>query len=369
VVALGGGASGGGGAVEEGTLIQGRYRLLGLLGRGGMGEVWRAEDEALGRPVAVKCLRAEAPHRNPRQAELMQERFRREARLAAGLQHSGITVVHDFGQAEGAPYLVMELLDGSDLGAVLDEAPGRRLSLADALSTARQIASALAYTHGRDVIHRDLKPGNLIRTGDGVVKICDFGIARLGGDIGLTSRLGGGSFPVGTPYYMSPEQIDGTDVDHRSDLYSFGCVLYELLVGTPPFSVGDPLVILLDHRDTPPRPPRELRPEIPRLLEGIVLDLLAKDPDDRPADAREVLRRLDELRPPGDWTSARTGGAASFRTSLPDWAREMGPIPVSLVRVVRETAAVAELTRSWVDGKPRHEQLRDPAQESTAQAI
>ena len=333
--------------MEEGTLIQGRYRLLGLLGRGGMGEVWRAEDEALGRPVAVKCLRAEAPHRNPRQAELTQERFRREARLAAGLQHPGITVVHDFGQAEGAPYLVMELLTGSDLGAVLDAAPGRRLSLADAISTARQIASALAYTHARDVIHRDLKPGNLIRTADGTVKICDFGIARLGGDIGLTSRLGGGAFPVGTPYYMSPEQIGGVDVDHRSDLYSFGCVLYEVLVGAPPFSVGDPLVILLDHRDTPPRPPRELRPEIPRLLEGIVLDLLAKSPEDRPADAHEVLRRLDELNPAG-----RSGTIAQLSLPLPDWAVEMGPIPVSLVRVVRETAAVAELTRSWADGGP-----------------
>jgi serine/threonine-protein kinase len=286
----------------------------------------------------------------------MQERFRREARLAAGLQHSGITVVHDFGQAEGAPYLVMELLEGSDLGAVLEAAPDRRLSLADALSTARQIASALAYTHGRDVVHRDLKPGNLIRTTDGTVKICDFGIARLGGDIGLTSRLGGGAVPVGTPYYMSPEQIDGTDVDHRSDLYSFGCVLYELLVGAPPFSVGDPLVILLDHRDTPPRPPRELRPEIPRLLEGIVLDLLAKDPDDRPADAREVLRRLDELRSPDDWAAGRTGTAAQGGRTLPAWALEMGPIPVSLVRVVRESAAVAELTRSWVDEKsaPQH---------------
>ena len=336
--------------MDEGTLIQGRYRLLGLIGRGGMGEVWRAEDEALGRAVAVKCLRAEAPHRNPRQAELMQERFRREARLAAGLQHSGITVVHDFGQAEGAPYLVMELLDGSDLGAVLDAAPDRRLSLAEAISTARQIASALAYTHARDVIHRDLKPGNLIRTADGIVKICDFGIARLGGDTGLTSRLGGGAFPVGSPCYMSPEQIGGVDVDHRSDLYSFGCVLYELLVGAPPFAVGDPLVILLDHRDTAPRPPRELRPEIPRLLEDIVLDLLAKAPEDRPADAGAVLRRLDELNPAG-----RTGTIAQLRMPLPGWAVEMGPIPVSLVRVARETAAVAELTRHWIDRKPAGE--------------
>ncbi|MFC1404081.1 MULTISPECIES: serine/threonine-protein kinase [unclassified Streptacidiphilus] len=326
----------GGSAVKEGTLIQGRYRLIGLLGRGGMGEVWRGEDEALGRNVAIKCLRAEEPHRNPRQAELLQERFRREARLAAGLQHPGITVVHDFGQDEGVPYLVMELLDGSDLGAVLDEAPGRQLPIDEVVSIARQISAALAYTHARDVIHRDLKPGNLVRCADGTVKICDFGIARLGsGQAGLTARLGGGAFPVGTPYYMSPEQIEGSDVDHRSDLYSFGCVLYELLVGAPPFAVGDPLVILLDHRDTPPRPPRELRHEIPESLQAVVLDLLAKDPEQRPADADEVLRRL--------------APSLARRPVMPWWAEEMGPIPVSLARVVREHPAVVELTRRWDD--------------------
>ncbi|WP_370083920.1 serine/threonine-protein kinase [Streptacidiphilus sp. MAP12-16] len=338
--------------VHEGALVQGRYRLVGLLGRGGMGEVWRAEDEALGRQVAVKCLRPGVPHRDPRQAELMQERFRREARLAAGLQHPGITVIHDFGQDDGMPYLVMELLDGCDLGRLLDDTPGRRLPLADAVSAARQISSALAYTHARDVIHRDLKPGNLIRTGDGTVKICDFGIARLGGDIGLTSRLGGGAFPVGTPYYMSPEQIEGTDVDSRSDLYSFGCVLYELLLGAPPFAVGDPLVILLDHRDTAPKPPREQRPEIPEALEGIVLDLLAKSPDDRPSDAMEVLRRLDGAGAAGAFGALGAGAlgapsSAMAAGAMPAWALSMGPVPVSLARVVPETLAVAELTRRW----------------------
>ncbi|WP_370150541.1 serine/threonine-protein kinase [Streptacidiphilus sp. EB129] len=322
--------------MEAGTLVQGRYRLLDLLGRGGMGEVWRAEDEYLGRRVAVKCLRQGAAHRDERQAELLHERFRREARLAAGLQHPGITVVHDYGQVDGAPYLVMELLDGCDLGRLLDDSPGRGLPVGEALSAARQIAAALAYTHARDVIHRDLKPANLIRTPDGTVKICDFGIARLNGDVGLTSRLGGGRSPMGTPYYMSPEQIEGTDVDHRSDLYAFGCVLYELLTGAPPFAVGDPLVILLDHRDTAPRPPRELRPEIPEGLQRVVLALLAKDPEDRPADAATVLRMLEDAGP-----AERAG------LRLPDWALEMGPVPVSLVRVLPESVAVAELTRSW----------------------
>ena len=325
--------------MEQGTLIQNRYRLIGLLGRGGMGEVWRAEDEALGRNVAVKCLRAGVAVHDPKQAELQRERFRREARVAAGLQHPGITVVHDFGESDGVPFLVMELLDGRDLGQILDDSPGRRLSVDAAVNTARQIASALAYTHARNVIHRDLKPPNLIRTRDGGLKICDFGIARLGGGVGITARFGDGS-PVGTPCYMSPEQIDGSDLDARSDLYSFGCVLYELLIGHPPFSVGDPLFIMLDHRDTPPRPPRELRPEIPEPLARIVLDLLAKRPEDRPADAMAVLRSLNPV-------------AATLRArpaELPDWARGMGPVPVSLLRLAPELRSVSELTRSWPRG-------------------
>ena len=324
--------------MEQGTLVQGRYRLLGLLGRGGMGEVWRAEDEALGRQVAVKCLRAGLVLHDPGQAELQRERFRREARVAAGLQHPGVTVVHDFGDAGGAPYLVMELLDGRDLGQVLDGLPERRMAVAEAVDTARQIASALAYTHARDVIHRDLKPANLIRTSDGSIKICDFGIARMrGGGIGPTSRLGGGASPVGTPPYMSPEQINADDLDARSDLYSFGCVLHELLVGAPPFTVGDPLVIMLDHRDTPPRPPRELRPAIPEALERIVLALLAKDPEDRPADAMAVLRSLNAL----------AAAPHPQAEALPPWARDMGPVPVTLVRVTPEARAVTELTRRW----------------------
>ncbi|MEY9845926.1 serine/threonine-protein kinase [Streptacidiphilus sp. MAP5-3] len=324
--------------MDENTLVQGRYRLLRRIGRGGMGEVWKAEDEFLGRQVAVKCLMPEtAGRRGGASDELVKERFRREARLAAQLQHPGITVVHDSGEWSGILFLVMELLHGEDLGALLNAARGRRLRPVEAIGIGRQIATALAYTHERGVIHRDLKPANLIRTVDGTVKICDFGIARLGTDLGFTARMGGSSFAIGTPFYMSPEQIEGTAVDERSDLYSFGCLLYELLLGHPPFHTGDPLVILLDHRDSPVPPPRAERPEIPDALERLVLDLLAKDPADRPADAHAVLARLD----------AAAEAAPGARGALPDWARGIGPVPVSLVRVVPEPPAVAALTRRW----------------------
>ncbi|MFD0331188.1 serine/threonine-protein kinase [Streptacidiphilus monticola] len=267
--------------MEQNILVLGRYRLLDRIGRGGMGEVWAAEDEYLGRRVAVKLLRPDSGSGGG-PPELLRERFRREARLAAGLQHPGITVIHDFGEWDGILFLVMELLEGADLGRLLEGPPPGPLPVPEVVAAAEQIAAALAYTHARGVIHRDLKPGNLIRTPDGAVKICDFGIARLGSDLGVTSRHHGGGFPVGTPAYMSPEQIDGSGVDERSDLYSFGCVLYELLVGHPPFHQGDPLVILLQHRDDPPLPPRRLRPEIPEELQRLVLHLLAKDPDARP---------------------------------------------------------------------------------------
>ncbi|QNP68528.1 tetratricopeptide repeat protein [Streptomyces roseirectus] len=278
--------------MAESRLIQGRYRLLELIGRGGMGEVWRATDESLGRQVAVKCLKHPGPHHDPGFTRVLRERFRREARVAAGLQHRGVTVVHDFGESDGVLYLVMEFLDGRNLCQLLTATGHRPLPVEDVVDIADQVAAALAYTHRRGIVHRDLKPANVLRLADGTVKICDFGIARLGDGTGVTSRLTGTGVAMGTPHYMSPEQIGGGEVDLRSDLYSLGCVLYELATGAPPFAMDDPWAVLIAHRDTPPRPPASHRPELPRYLDHVILDLLAKQPAGRPGDAAEIVRRI-----------------------------------------------------------------------------
>lgn len=225
--------------MAETRLIQSRYRLLDLIGRGGMGEVWRARDESLGRQVAVKCLKPMGPQHDRDFTRILRERFRREARVAAALQHRGVTVVHDFGEHEGVLYLVMELLDGRNLSQLLEDNKQVPLPVDDVVDIAEQVADALGYTHQQGIVHRDLKPANIMRLADGTVKICDFGIARLGHDISVTSRLTGAGIAMGTPHYMSPEQISGGQVDHRSDLYSLGCVLYEIATGAPPFDLDD----------------------------------------------------------------------------------------------------------------------------------
>ncbi|MFF1462220.1 tetratricopeptide repeat protein [Streptomyces sp. NPDC058330] len=350
--------------MAETRLIQSRYRLLDLIGRGGMGEVWRARDESLGRQVAVKCLKPMGPQQDRSFTRVLRERFRREARVAASLQHRGVTVVHDFGESEGVLYLVMELLEGRNLSQLLEDNRQHPLPVPDVVDIAEQVADALGYTHQQGIVHRDLKPANIMRLPDGTVKICDFGIARLGHDIGFTSRLTGTGIAMGTPHYMSPEQISGEDVDHRSDLYSLGCVLYEIATGVPPFDQEDAWAVLVGHRDTQPEPLRTHRAELPGFFDRVVLDLLAKTPDGRPADAGDLRQRIAVGRTGGQTQVPATGGVllappvpvthpAPHEPRLPSWTRNMTTGHKAVGAAPPGTASVdhsAGLTGTWTTG-------------------
>ncbi|OEU96464.1 tetratricopeptide repeat protein [Streptomyces oceani] len=344
------------------VLIQDRYQLRERIGRGGMGEVWRAHDHALDREVAVKCLKPLECHGDRSFIRVLRERFRREARVAASLQHPGVTVVHDFGTDDGVLFLVMELLDGHNLSQLLQENGQRPLPVREILDIAGQVAAALAYTHQRDIVHRDLKPANVMRTASGDVKICDFGIAHLNHDIGVSSRLTSGGIAMGTPHYMSPEQIGGAYVDHRSDLYSLGCVLYEMATGTPPFDDGDAWAVLVGHRDTPPEPPRSHRTELPEPLERLILTLLAKEPGERPPNASALGRELaalragewavDPLAPPPGPSSEAPLGPPGGDARLPAWSSGIttgrkASHPVASGVTGRAYGPVPELTGQW----------------------
>ncbi|GHJ57134.1 hypothetical protein Nm8I071_64410 [Nonomuraea sp. TT08I-71] len=268
-------------------LLSGRYQSEELLGSGGMGEVWRGRDLRLDRPVAIKVLTA-AGVKEPMAAE----RFDREARTAARLTHPHIVGVYDFGTEEDHSYLVMELVEGRTVGDLVAAGP---LPVVQALSIAVQTCDGIAAAHAAGVVHRDIKPGNLIVTPAGTVKICDFGIARLPRLAGQNT-LTGPATKLGTSSYMSPEQALGGPVDPRTDLYGLGCTLYAILTGAPPFA-GDPLSVLHQHVNEPPPPLRDRRPDVPVELDALVSELLAKNPADRPTDAGVVRERLAALLP------------------------------------------------------------------------
>ena len=268
----------------HGITLAGRYRLVGLLGAGGMGQVWRAVDERLGRQVAVKVLV------RPEEEDLVL-RLGSEARAAAALSDPHVVAVHDIGEApvDGSRvvYLVMELVDGQPLGQVL---AGGLPEVGDVVAWGEQICRGLQAAHGAGVVHRDIKPANILLTADGRVKVCDFGIARRADALG--HPLTGTGAVIGTPSYMSPEQARGDAViGPGSDLYSLGCLLYELLTGAPPFPGGG-WPVLAQHLNQVPVPVRSHRPEVPAELDGLVEELLRKDPARRPANAAEVARRL-----------------------------------------------------------------------------
>ncbi|OIK24817.1 serine/threonine-protein kinase [Streptomyces malaysiense] len=258
-------------------LIAGRYRLRDTIGRGAMGEVWRAFDETLGRPVAVKLL---LPHDSDPTAS---SRFRLEAQTAGRLSHANVVGVLDFGEFEGRLFLVMELVDGGSLDGVLSASgplPAERVA-----RIAAQAAVGLALAHRQGIVHRDIKPANLLLSADDTLKIGDFGIARFFDD--PNSALTATGQIVGTSLYLAPERALGRTAAPASDVYSLGCVLYQLLTGRPPFQADSPLAVLHQHLDAAPVPPRQLRSDLSPAFESYLLGLLAKEPESRPT-AQEV---------------------------------------------------------------------------------
>ncbi|KOX13262.1 serine/threonine protein kinase [Nocardiopsis sp. NRRL B-16309] len=338
-----------------GTVLSDRYRLEEQIGSGGMGTVWKATDTLLNRPVAVKLL-----HLSQMAEPTARQRFRTEGRITAGLSHPGIAQVYDYGEEDGRAFLIMELVVGEPLSQVLRE--HGRLTPDQTLDFLCQAAQALAAAHARGVVHRDIKPGNLLVTGDGQLKLTDFGIAR--GDMSVTLTQTG--MVMGTAQYISPEQALGQPASSASDLYALGVVAYECLAGTPPFTGDSPVALALAHtRDEPP----ELPDHVPLEVDDLVAALLVKDPEERPSSASEVAHMAAVIRseagtgPPTPSTgfspvaptavvgavSGPSSGALTRRTSgqqavaagQADDSARLGPTPDRRVRFPVVVAAVA----------------------------
>jgi hypothetical protein len=271
----------------EGRILDGRYQLGSLLGAGGMARVYVATDRVLERQVAVKVL-------SPSDAQdpVFVERFRREARSAARLSHPNIVAVFDSGSDADQPYLVMEYVPGQSLAQLL--ARQGRLAPRRAVELAIQVCAALAAAHAQGLVHRDIKPANVLVSPDGQVQVSDFGIVKAAAATTLT----GTGTVLGTAAYLSPEQAQGGPVDARSDLYGLGCVLYELLCGSPPFGSGadrSPVAVATRHVSEPPEPPSARNPQVDPALEAVVLTALAKDPAQRYQSAVELQHALERV--------------------------------------------------------------------------
>ena len=284
----------------------GHCKLLEKVGEGGMGSVYRARHETLDKDVAVKVL---AP--SFRQDADLVQRMLREARLAARVEHPGVVTVQDAGVEDGIPYLVMPFVKGKNLDDILKER--KRLKPSDALSAVKKAARAFAAAHKLGIVHRDVKPANLIVTTDGQVKVTDFGlaVAVAAGDPRLTRA----DCVVGTPQFMAPEQVTGEAIDARSDIYSLGATLYNLLSGVAPFEGGTALSVAMKHADPAarPRPVRELVPELPAEVAAIVDRMMAKKPEDRFPDMDSIIKAIEAVQGVTRGEAALVPGAVSLR--------------------------------------------------------
>src|SRR4051794_29726706 len=262
-------------AIDIGTMLNERFLLEKELGRGGMGAVYSATDQVLQRNVAIKLLKEQS-------GEEVGKRLRLEAQIAARLLHDNVVRIYDFGQAEGTWYLVMEQVEGTSYVK-----RWKQLSLAERLRILAQVADALDYAHHQGVIHRDIKPGNVLLTLADVAKLSDFGLSLLAEQADEAGSI------RGTPHYMSPEQARGKRLDYRTDLYSLGVMVYESATGHVPFT-GSAVSIMALHASSPPPPPRDRNPGISEPLDRLIASLLAKDPESRPASGAAVARALRE---------------------------------------------------------------------------
>ncbi|WP_329584622.1 protein kinase [Kitasatospora sp. NBC_01250] len=323
--------------------IAGRYEIVAPISTGGMGQVWRGYDTVLDREIAVKLIRPDVASGSSSLREEFIARFRREARVTAKIDHPGVPAVYDaaFDDQVDRLYLVMQLVDGVPLSQLIKERG--RFSLSWSAAVAAQICSVLVHAHALPVVHRDLKPGNLMVARGGAVKVLDFGIAAvLRTDVTQITTAGQ---IIGTKAYMSPEQAECGAVSPRSDLYALGCILHELLTGVQVFDGPGDYTLMRQHVTEPPTPVRQLRGGLTADIEELILQLLAKRPEDRPADAHEVYERLAPHLPAPDDPSVRE--QADPIGALPDptrpYRRPLAPRPrVSDPRLARPTPTVLD---------------------------
>ena len=286
------GDNGGSGTeLAQGTLVPGalfadRYTVIRVVGRGGMGTVYKARDRELGEDIAIKLLLPEVLKGDP----TMVERFKTEIRLARRISHTNVVRTHDFGEREGTYYVTMEYVEGITLRELIDLR--KQLSVAATLGIARQLAASLAVAHEQGVVHRDIKPQNLLLDAAGVLKVMDFGIAKLADQSSTITQAG---MVVGTPAYMAPEQLLAEEVDARSDLYAAGVVLYECLTGVLPYDSANPITLIAKVLNQVPATPQERNAEVPPPLSALVMQLLAKEPGGRPQSATRLGELLAQI--------------------------------------------------------------------------
>ncbi len=319
----------------------GRYEILGELGRGGMGVVYRAKDPSIGRTVAVKTIQLSEEGTGMSHAQLV-ERFQTEARAAGLLTHPNIVVIYDVGESDGVYYITMELVNGKSLQSMLDA--GEKFSLPRLLRIMEQVCSALQFAHDHSVVHRDIKPANIMLTSDDFVKITDFGTAQIM-QYGASQQTSA----MGTPGYMSPEQIKGKAVDGRTDIFSLGVMLYEMTTGQKPFRGQDIATILYHILNEEPVPPHQVNPNIPLGVGSTILKAMTKSPHLRYENCRELLEDLKNYRP-GE-TPAKANAAPSISTTAPrPPIREKVPDSAAAVKRLATIGAcvvLAAMLGSW----------------------